>query len=593
MLHYFPASFPDETLYSRLCRYHRLSGYEIDRASLHDLIGIHTHVIVSALPSKLDTLVSRLPAEADVRVDDIASNNTLLPFYTAFMPARRAAATYAAMRGDSASGIKMSMGLLASRLGGSNHLRFCRICAQEEYISIGQPYWHRVHQLPGVLVCPTHKHALCALGPETIQLNRHKLILPDYTPLTSNTDGIKLSDVQQETALRIALLSTDVLYGRVQAKGPEGVHRLHRSNAAAHSLLRANGRIYVDDLEKAIGLYCNCLPENVEFSVVRRRLFDWALKLLRKPRGVVIHPMLHIVLMDCLRCVEVKTIIPWAHAEAVPDMARPLRARKKIDRAELAEKMSSHGATLSCVADAMGISVTTAGVEASRAGIKVSRRPKHITAERVTDIATSLRLGMCIEKVAIKHSISVVSVYRILRMDASLAQEYEEKLFGSAREQYRQRFIESRADKAAYTWLRRHDGQWLTEQFRNCPAVRTRKSCVDWHQRDEALARQIVEIETELRGLPGKPTYISETKLKRLTSMPDTIERSFPNLPLTQTALKSCAESPQAHQRRRIMWAYSELKKRPDFHCQLWEVLRLAGVRKLHPSNEELAYSLI
>ena len=90
MLRYFPASFPDETLYSRLCRYHRLSGHEVDRVSLHELIGGHTHVVVSDLPSKLDTLVSRLPNEANVSVDDIASNNTLLAFYTAFMPARRA-----------------------------------------------------------------------------------------------------------------------------------------------------------------------------------------------------------------------------------------------------------------------------------------------------------------------------------------------------------------------------------------------------------------------------------------------------------------------------------------------------------------------
>jgi len=453
----------------------------------------------------------------------------------------------------------MSIGLIASRLGGHNQLRFCRICAQEEYFTTGQPYWHRVHQLPGVLVCPVHKQTLCALAAETIELNRHKLLLPDDKAIAGHFDDIHLSDIQQETALRLALLSGDVLHGRMQTKGAEGIHRLHRSSAAAHGLIRANGRIRIDDLDQLIGLYCNCLPVNVEFSVVRCRLFDCALKLLRKPREAIVHPMLHIVLMDCLRYVEDRPNLQCA--EAVPDMPLTSRARKIIDLSVLAEKLSFQGATLSGVAGVMGISVTTAAVEAARAGIRVSKRPKHITAERVTDVGTSLRLGLSIEEVAQKHAISIVSVYRILRMDAALAQEYEEKLFTLVREQYRQRYMDSRSDKAAYAWLRRHDGLWLTEQLKACPAMRTRKSCVDWRQRDTALAHHIVEIEAQLRSMPGKPTYISETKLKRLTSMADTIKHSLPNLPLTEAALKTCAESAQAHQRRRIMWAYCELKK--------------------------------
>ena len=102
---------------------------------------------------------------------------------------------------------------------------------------------------------------------------------------------IHLSDIQQETALRLALLSGDVLHGCMQTKGAEGIHRLHRSSAAAHGLIRANGRIRIDDLDQLIGLYCNCLPVNIEFSVVRCRLFDCALKLLRKPREAIVHPM--------------------------------------------------------------------------------------------------------------------------------------------------------------------------------------------------------------------------------------------------------------------------------------------------------------
>jgi len=39
-------------------------------------------------------------------------------------------------------------------------LRFCRICAAQECSSLGFSYWHRTHQLPGVLWCPEHRVSL-------------------------------------------------------------------------------------------------------------------------------------------------------------------------------------------------------------------------------------------------------------------------------------------------------------------------------------------------------------------------------------------------------------------------------------------------
>lgn len=593
MLRYFPASFPDETLYSRLCRFHRISGYNSDRQSLRELIGLHTHVVVSTLPSKLGTLVSRLPAQSNVSVEDIVSNNTLLAYFTTFMPEYMATSVRAAMCGESASGIKMSIGLMASRLGGSNQLRFCRICAQEEYVTTGQPYWHRTHQLPGVWVCTVHKQTLCVLDAETTQLKRQRLFLPDDPDFIGIPDPIEMPRIQQETALRIAQMSADVLHGQAQIKGIDDIHRRHRSNAVTYGLLRPNGRIRVEDLEKAVGHYCNGMPTNVEFSVVRARLFDWSLKLLRKPRGTVIHPMVHIILMDCLRSIQEWPLLSCASLVPAAEVSTSSPQCKIIDCSELIKIMRSPSVTLSSAARQMGISVTTAGIIAERGGIKVLRRPKHITEERVRDVKTSLKLGLSIEDVALKHAISIVSVYRILRMDMSLVAEYKEKLFSSTREQYRQRFIDVRTDKTAYSWLRRHDLPWLTKHLAICPKAGARKSCVDWCQRDEALALQIVAIETQLREMPGKPTFISVTRLKRLTSMADTIDRSLPKLPLTATALKTCTESAPTHQRRRILWAYLELKKRPDFLYRQWKVLRLAGVRKLFPSNEALVASLI
>ena len=44
-------------------------------------------------------------------------------------------------------------------------LCYCPLCMQEEMERYGEPYWHRLHQLPGVTCCITHKVKLVPVVP--------------------------------------------------------------------------------------------------------------------------------------------------------------------------------------------------------------------------------------------------------------------------------------------------------------------------------------------------------------------------------------------------------------------------------------------
>lgn len=35
-------------------------------------------------------------------------------------------------------------------------LQFCPICTESDIQKFGESYWHRLHQVPGVKVCPIH-----------------------------------------------------------------------------------------------------------------------------------------------------------------------------------------------------------------------------------------------------------------------------------------------------------------------------------------------------------------------------------------------------------------------------------------------------
>ncbi len=48
----------------------------------------------------------------------------------------------------------------------TRRIRYCPQCLDQDYLTWGEPYWHRVHQLPSVFFCPEHHCALSTSCPE-------------------------------------------------------------------------------------------------------------------------------------------------------------------------------------------------------------------------------------------------------------------------------------------------------------------------------------------------------------------------------------------------------------------------------------------
>src|SRR3546814_4947319 len=89
-LHFFPASLPDETLHSRVSRFHCMSGNLHDRYSLQDLFGSHTFAPTSNLPSHLLALCARLPEQMACSPDELLEEATLFPYFRPFLTAGQA-----------------------------------------------------------------------------------------------------------------------------------------------------------------------------------------------------------------------------------------------------------------------------------------------------------------------------------------------------------------------------------------------------------------------------------------------------------------------------------------------------------------------
>jgi hypothetical protein len=118
--------------------------------------------MAASLPSRLDALAQRLPRAFEITGEDLLIEGTLWPIYGLFLPQDRQRFVRDSLldtrgRRDRLSAEGSLQMLNANRLA---WLRWCPRCAQEEREdpAIGEPYWHRAHQVVDVPVC--HKHGV-------------------------------------------------------------------------------------------------------------------------------------------------------------------------------------------------------------------------------------------------------------------------------------------------------------------------------------------------------------------------------------------------------------------------------------------------
>ncbi|MBA3241239.1 MAG: TniQ family protein [Acidobacteria bacterium] len=186
MLGFFTDPYPDELLYSAVARYHQRADYRSPDYTGWELFGTARGGASIDLPTNIEHLISVLPPGHGYTVNTLIDKHTQLPFYAAFLSSDRVNRLKTIM----AVGVKHGQlhflcGLVTSphRM---THMRFCPGCATDDRERVGETYWHRLHQVPGVMVC--HKHD--ALLQETdifvpnILARREYMTAEAYIPMT-------------------------------------------------------------------------------------------------------------------------------------------------------------------------------------------------------------------------------------------------------------------------------------------------------------------------------------------------------------------------------------------------------------------------
>ena len=170
MIGFFPDPYPDELLYSVCARYSERVVYPNKQSHIVELLGYRGLSAIVDFPNRLHYLISILPPGHHYSVEELINQNTLFPFYEPFLPSDRARLIRREMSDNSKDNLlRARIATTIKQVKMPECMRFCPFCVEEDRSEYGETYWHRLHQLPGVLICSVH---LCFLEDSSLEWKR-------------------------------------------------------------------------------------------------------------------------------------------------------------------------------------------------------------------------------------------------------------------------------------------------------------------------------------------------------------------------------------------------------------------------------------
>lgn len=553
---FLPTQYLDETFYSLVARIHLLSGNTNSRETLRCLFGIDTVFPLSTLPSHLKEFAINTGL-TDIR--GLVENHTLVPYFRPFSTRKSIERLEARMLGVDGGAVKIGLGLPASRIGAAESLRYCTECCREDSDVHGIAYWHRIHQLPGVLVCPTHKEPLLELNSAEVRAGYSLILPPHHDKSVVDVIFHKYSIAEKLALTILSANSASLLLEKLPSLPPDLLRAVYFDVAVQRGWAHGNSRIHPSCLLAVINELLQAFPNVPPFASLRineKSEDAWALRLLRSPRKNV-HPLKHILLIQALFGGISNFLMATAnYTEKVngETHAKPSRQQKQLDHpaAKILPRLS------------------------------VSQR---------RCINRILRQGNPVIHISHLCDVSVPGIYRYIRSNVSLRKEWRIAAFLKARNTKRLelRVLLHKQSKLArnelrekhaalYAWFYRNDRKWFYKSIEKSTHTHITKQ-VDWHERDRCLSSQIHEAANSIRNTPCRPMRVTASGITRKLGCVTRVEKCIAKLPRTAVAISAEIESADEFRRRRIRWAVTRLSKEVG-GLTLWRIFRYAGIRK-------------
>jgi Tn7-like transposition protein D/TniQ len=592
MLGFFPTPYPDELLYSLIARYHIRSGNISPKITLQELFGSTTTIATPDLPSSLNCLSKQLQHLFPNSVTDLIDRYTLYPFYRPFLPPQRDRSIQKSMKANIGQNIHTRAGIMASAIATPRYFRFCPQCNAEDLDRYGEIYWHRLHQITGVFICPEHSTPLQDSTISFQGLNRHEY----YAASSDNCVVVKQCDAYSDrTKQQLQTIATDIwwlLNRNLAAHTPDYFQEQYRSLLIDREYANSNGRVRRVRLDRDFRLfYDREMLALLDSSLAENSDVHWLFDLLCKHRKSF-HPIRHLLLIRFLtgsvdRFFTTKYQYqpfgkaPWICLNPTANHYRqPVITNLKISHC-LENKQPLGVFSCDC-----GMIYCRTGpdeseedlykigkiiefgelwqqklrelVEQQKLGLRAVARELKVDTRTVKRYVSNLKLESHWEKRAVQpisESIYVDNTPMIQSVDRSLIPAPQQEYWTNLQLQYSDATKTElrKLSPATYAWLYRHDRDWLNG---NSPALQQPTATnerVDWVKRDlEVLDR--VKLAVAAMLLARKPQRLTISGIGKAIGLLALLEQHLKLMPMTGDYLGNVMESIEDFQIQRIMW---------------------------------------
>ena len=581
-----------------------------------DLFGKNVIKVASDFPSSLQALVKASHWSAWRTVDELIDNHTLLPFHAPFISARKITQLRAAMVGAQGGMIHARLGILTHPLKLIN-FRYCAKCTESDRSIFGETYWHRIHQLPGIDICPVHKVFLSESAVHTRRRsNRQAFVTAESAIISLVCTELNLADRDHAAYVKLADDAKWLLETRLPTDVNNGNQERYLSLLYDLGLAGYDGPVRLKVLiEQLRTHYSEQLLDR--FHCALHRKHNWVTRLIH---GMIRsqHPIEHLLLIQFLGLTAADffntetgrlpfgegpwpCLNPTCHQFRTPAITDYEESQTPLNYLSKEPKKAGHPiAKFSCNCGfayyrigpdqepsdrylATGfLSVTRPWIQSFRAAFREQPLPVILAKRFCTNTEAALLMLKELDLVPSfprKKQVSIADESRELttkdRFKRKLRRKRWLQVLAANKEISRNKLC--RAHPAHFQWFVAHDKQWFYHHLpprktSHGPGFRT-----NWADEDQILSREVLREAKRIRALPGKPIRVSPTLIATNLGRLAVVTKRGHLLPHTLQALADSGETIEQFVIRRINYETEHLREQGR-RVARWKLQLLSGV---------------
>lgn len=570
MIGFFPDPYPDELLYSVCARYSSQVNYPNKHIAMKDLFGKIGLSAIVDFPTRLNLLLSLIPYH-NYSADEIINKHTLFPFYEPFLSRERATSIREEMKSLCENHLQTKLATNIHQVTAPKFLRFCSLCLEQDRKEYGETYWHRVHQLSGILVCPVHR---CFLENSLIKWERESskfFHCAERELNKKNPQYLDDSDFAHQVFLGFAISAQWLLSQKElsleQGKLRERYHNLllkkgyafYNGNIRGSKLYEKFIEYFPPELLKTIGCSLNSSYRTWLPKLVSKSLAD-----------TLYHPIRHLLLLKFLD-IEVKQVFT-AFVEFKPFGSPPYPCLNKVathykeltintckisDNTVKGKKIRRPVAMFECNC---GFTYQRTGPDENYDDLFRYTKVRDYGKYWETEISVHWRnLNLSLSEIARRFGTTTLLVARhAIRLNLPMNTEGTRSLTGYIRNRNPITYLSEKTQKSRnqwlkiiekypassrqklekkvttlYLWLQRNDSEWFNAHLPEQVTINRKIDLLDWTKIDVDLACKIQTVCDAIRSESKKLTRVSITEIIKRVGYKKWIDKRHQKLPKT------------------------------------------------------------